>query len=494
MPIHKSDKFEKLLASFSTTRPDLGDSWRQFVAVPNKRVNEDGKLIELPSISFWYREESDLGLDRVLQKIVEGLKDAGHEANIELAATMAAVFAHTNGTAASAVDRLNQIFLRVTTCDLNQFVLVRILDLPGYRFKVGPFSIGPFQPDRLACQSQKAGSNYFVRYEHQLRQMPFSIEREFRPVKVVFWHRLVGNKELWTPRTASSPDALMRAVDHYFAQVSALHFKRFFEELREVQEIPRALGSGWFDFQQVRDLLGSHEISVYLNIGGGDIGFVAPSSTLEGTVNLGGGHLGVPHTEEFLRMRFQFTGPTGCEIHQSLRTYCHFLALGVEHQDLGREAEGFLHHVIALDLLLGDKGASTESISTRCAALTHRALKKDYPNVVKNVKEIYNARSKYVHEGRTPEPRLSDLVETICREVAFCLFRLQREERNRESGFEERWLKDIDYLVAAIKANRPLAAEDLQRAGVWNERDVRYEDFISELKSPVATQAKRDAS
>ena len=480
MPIHKSDKFEKLLASFSVNRPVSGDSWREFVAVPKKRVNEDGKSVELPPISFWYREESDLGLDRVLQKIVEALEETGHEANLELAATVAAVFAHTNGTVGSAVERLNQIFLQVTTSDLNQFLLFPKLHLPSYRFKVGPFSIGPFQPDRLAYQSRKAGSDFFDRYEHHLRQMPFSIEREFRPVKVVFWHRMLWNKGSWTPRTASPPNALMQAVTHYFAQVSALHFKRFFEELREVQEIPMALGSNWFDLQRLRELLGVQDkISVYLNIGGEGVGFVAPSSILERTTNLSG-HLGVPFTEEFLRMRFQFTGPTHCEIHQSLRNYCHFLALGVEHQNLGREAEGFLHYVIALDLLLGDKGASTESISTRCAALTHRALKKDYYIVVKNVREIYDARSKYVHKGRNAEPRLSDLVKTICREVAFCLFRLQREQRSRENGFEERWLKDIDYLVAAIEANRPLAGEDLQRAGVWNESDVRYEDFIAE--------------
>src|SRR5437879_5998202 len=112
MPIPKSDKFKKLLASFSVNRPDLGDSWREFVAVHKELVNEDGKLIELPAISFWYREESDLSLERMLQKIVEDLEKAGHEMNLELAASVAAIFAYTKGTETSAAERFNQMFFR----------------------------------------------------------------------------------------------------------------------------------------------------------------------------------------------------------------------------------------------------------------------------------------------------------------------------------------------------------------------------------------------
>ena len=38
-----------------------------------------------------------------------------------------------------------------------------MLDLPDYRFRVGPFTVGPFQSDRLAYQSRRAGSDYYER-------------------------------------------------------------------------------------------------------------------------------------------------------------------------------------------------------------------------------------------------------------------------------------------------------------------------------------------
>src|SRR5262245_18290573 len=96
--------------------------------------------------------------------------------------------------------------------------------------------------------------------------------------------------------------------------------------------------------------------------------------------------------------------------------------------------------------------ASSASVAELCAVLTFRAIQSDYSTVFKEMHKIYNARSKYVHEGRTPEAAAYEQVERIAREVAFCLFRLQRDKGNRKAGFQTRWLNDIDYVAAAIDA------------------------------------------
>jgi hypothetical protein len=87
MPIPKSDKFESLLASLSVTRPDASDRWQEFVAAREEPVNLDGHWAAAPAISFWYREESDLRLERLLQKIAEELNEAGYPADEKIAAT-----------------------------------------------------------------------------------------------------------------------------------------------------------------------------------------------------------------------------------------------------------------------------------------------------------------------------------------------------------------------------------------------------------------------
>ena len=207
-------------------------------------------------------------------------------------------------------------------------------------------------------------------------------------------------------------------------------------------------------------------------------------------LNLGGGHLGMPFTEKYLYCHFGFEGFTDCEIHLSLQSFCHFLAMAAQHDSSGRAAEAFLHHVIALDLLLGDAGSSTNSVSTRSAALVFRALNQDYQVVVKDLLRIYNARSKYVHEGKQPDSSLLPMANNICGEVAFCLFRLQREINNRIAGFRDRWLKDLDFVIAATEAGRLVSDEDWRRVGVVLGDDVRYLAFTSELEQPLARPNK----
>jgi hypothetical protein len=495
MPLPKVEKFEQLLASISVTRPSPLDLWKEFVAVPKRQVNLDGRRSVTPSISFWYREQSDLGLDKLLGKIVSSLEEANHPANLQLAGIALAIYAYCGRSDGSAVDQFNLLFAEIVSGDLTQFVLLRDIDLPDYRFDVGPFSIGPFDPNGLAYRCNKSGSDFFPRYEQQIRRMPFSVERKFKPVPVVFWHRLVGCGPIewpeppkWPVRQGASFSVVTQAIDEYFAAISELQFKRFFEELRKVQEVPIALGSGWLELDSLTALLGSFEVSVFLNLGGQQIGFVCPRCNFDMSVNLGGANLGVPFTEKYLREHLLFESFGNFEVHRQLETFSHFLALGRLHESERRLAEGFLHHVIALDLLLGAAEASTASVSSRCAVLAHRAMGKTFEVLSKEVREIYSARSKYVHEGLPPKVELMPLVQELTREVTFCLLRLQRAEHARKAGFNARWKRDIDFVQAALEAQRPLADDDWRRIGAYLPGDPNYTDYSEELKFPAQSE------
>jgi hypothetical protein len=41
--------------------------WREFIAIPEHTVNQDGRLLHRPVITFWYRGEGDLTIE-ALQK------------------------------------------------------------------------------------------------------------------------------------------------------------------------------------------------------------------------------------------------------------------------------------------------------------------------------------------------------------------------------------------------------------------------------------------
>jgi hypothetical protein len=401
MPLPQSENFEALLASFAPERPSEGAGWEEFIAVPERGAfTQDGGRFVLPAISFWYRAEGDLSMEALQKKVASELAHHGHASNSGVAAAVLAMFAFAKKSPSSVVQQFNE-GLRVTTADLNQFFIFPSIAPVDYRFDVGPFTIGALNTERLAYQSKKAGSDFFERYQKSLRQLSLSFERRFRPIEVIDWRDVA--QSTWPPSSASAGEAMPRIVDAYFDQLAALHFREFFAELEGLQELPIALGSGWFNLQRMQEFLRAQWVSVFLNIGDKRSGFVSPQAMLSMGVDLGGGHLGIPFTKQYLRKHFNLENFQTAEIHQSLRAFCHFLAKAVRHDDEGRHGEAFLHYIIALDLLLGDTGESSATVSSRSTVLTFGALKQNYATLLKEIKKAYDARSKYVHEGRQPD-------------------------------------------------------------------------------------------
>lgn len=324
------------------------------------------------------------------------------------------------------MEHFNLLFERVVTASLNQYIVFSAPPPAEFHFNVGDFTVDKFNSQRLAYQCRKAGSDFFDRFEKDLRQLPLSIERKHFPVKTIHWNALASLKHGWSIKTTEHIDAMTRLKDHFYALLSAIYLEDFFRQMRLAQEVGMALGSDWFDPEPLTRMVGAQFISVFLDIGGDKWGYVSGGGVGALGFQLGGTHLGMPATEKMLREQFNFEGFENYEIHQTIKTFCHFLALAESHHVERRHAEGFLHHVIALDLLLGEKNALTQNVSKRSAVLTYQARNKSFTDAVAESEAIYEARSKYVHAGKEPEEKLWDVVRSICLEVVFCLFLSRR--------------------------------------------------------------------
>ena len=483
MPLPNSPVFEYFLESLRIERPEDLDEWAEFIAVRPEIVNEDGRIQTRGAIHLWYPKTSTLSMDGFLRKLVSELERLGHPANAEIASIILSLFTLASKRDGSRIDQFNALFQKIVSADLNQYLLFSLPSMEGFEFEIGPFKVGPFSHDRLAYQSGKAGSDFHIRYQDALSRPRLSVERESTPVKVILWQDLLSPLGAWLPLNETAGAVAFEVADRYFQLISGVYLNQFLDELAAAQEIPRALGSGWFDPRELNAISGRSLISIYLNFPGKWPGFVCPA-LLAPTLNLGGAHLGIPATRRVLRDCFDFQAPTESEIHQSLRSYCHFLALAESHHQAGRHAEGFLHHVIALDLLLGDKLSTTQAVTRRSAVLHHRPRGKKFPEAVQESKDLYDARSKYVHEGRLPSDVVWDITRSICREVAFCLLRLQRVEEKRTGPFRDQWLREIDLVEATINAGREPATADLENIGVGLEDNLGPKDLELILQSP----------
>jgi hypothetical protein len=266
--------------------------------------------------------------------------------------------------------------------------------------------------------------------------------------------------------------------------LSRIYFEDFFQTLNNEQEIAMALGSGWFDSTSLAQLTRTHWVSVFLNMAGENRGFVSPAEVGFISVNLGGAHIGIPTTADALKKHFGLVSLTNSEIDQLIRSFCHFLALSVKHNHQNRSSEGFLHSVIGVDLLLGEKLESSKTIVRRSAVLSYFPRNRPFAQAVRDCDMIYDARSKYVHAGQIPDVSLFDLSIRVCREIVFCLLRLRRNSEAHRSGFRERWVREIDLIAAMCEAGRPPSTDDLSRIGVGLEGEYGLERLQKDLLTP----------
>jgi hypothetical protein len=88
-----------------------------------------------------------------------------------------------------------------------------------------------------------------------------------------------------------------------------------------------------------------------------------------------------------------------------------------------------------------------------------------------------------VHKGTSPPEDLIQEISGYCGEIAFCLLRLQNDESKRDGDFLEKWLQEIDVVVALCQANQEIEDVRCATIGAWTEGLVRHRDFFSKLKT-----------
>jgi len=132
---------------------------------------------------------------------------------------------------------------------------------------------------------------------------------------------------------------------------------------------------------------------------------------------------------------------------------------------MGKENEGFLRFVIALELLLSDRYAIGASVTRRAAVLTHRGESEPFEARLRSITRLYERRSRFVHQGEpVPVDALTEAT-TLCEEVAYCLLRLAKAGSAAEWS-AEKWQKELDFVASAWEAGKEVQPTDLERLGL----------------------------
>lgn len=412
-----------------------------------------------PPTYFWYRPTGGMTIESLIVRVGRELERIGHVSEEAVVRVLLALIAHKGGHGSSAARQLNALLTEVTESQVMQFY---VFPGPGaVDIQVGSFRIAPLDAQKLAYWSQRSGSDYFQLWGDQLKGR-VAIERAPFPSRVLPLNeaaRLLG-------RATKGPE-VERLIVQYFSAVARAEVPGFWDALVQQQDLFVACGAPFVPEEPLKLIPGCDIVTIFARIGDSGRGWVAPDTMGPIMLELGFSVSEHRRVEAKLRKDFRLLGTETGPMHEMVRTYVRFLARAWRYQAAKQPDEALLHAVIALELLLVDESQQISAVLQRRAALlSHRTLGRDYVATKKMVGAVYDARSRYVHEGLSS--RADDLADArrVCEAVLYCLFRVHSSPSPTDQDARHDWLRHIDLAASHLEAGQVPSPELLTRLGI----------------------------
>ncbi len=393
------------------------------------------------------------------KRVEEALNSEGHVAGPRVAQALVFPMAYIRTNSCSPVARLNFILEKISDFTLSQYQVYKVPAPADYQYRMGKFYIGRLRSEKLRYRCRRACSDYYELYGAAL-EGKYSVEREFKPVRALDWISFI--KDVVRGAKITDADCFQAAVLCYYESLAEVLFENMLEELVEEQNLPAALdGPVMFEergrFSEAeKNIIGFVRISVFWRRTNG-AGYVVPIRASANIIfDLCAAHIRIPAILKEVEEQYQLASLGHTALHETIRVYARFMVKARMRAFNKQVDDAFLHYVICLDLLFGKAGNLNQSIASRAAVATFQHFSRSYADQVKQVSELYDIRSKYVHRGEHIDEAKLQQVEQICKEVLRCLLRLNRNARHDDETLVEDWIKKLDHLSTGIQASEPV--------------------------------------
>lgn len=469
--IQSNPEINDLLNTLTLDKPDREENYKSIVAVNSQILTGlDKNRRELPlkysaKYTIWYKP-GILPIEGVIRIIQKGLAKIGHVDSEEIVLGLLSLYILYRDKSITPVKSLNNLLNRLVDTEVHLFYLFprSVQNIALVRFKLNNFDIRELNEHHFKRWCKRAGSDYYDRYKDNLRGR-ICIHRLLQNVHIVNWH-IFREKEY--PPNARQEKMFGELYENYLERIQHHLFEQFYDDLLEEQHVLLAIGASYFNEQQLRLLSGHDHVAIFIAMDnqervGGVISYKVSEKLV--TIRMGGVVQSIPKHTKILQEEYGYTPSKVTPFHNVIREFSRYISIGIRHEITGNKNEAFLSMIIALDLLFGDSGQSIHSVSSRAAIVVHRRLGMTFEAQKAQLKNLYDERSKYVHEGKMVKTDSFDIAKKICQEVLFCLLRLQRDVTTSPPGVKE-WLKNLDFLITAIIAGKEQSDSEYQENGI----------------------------
>lgn len=465
MAIPNTPEFVEIISSLTRLNPNSFEFASIIISEEIIARTADGKAYKRSPVKLWYKRGSRIKIDSLIQKINSELKNINHITGNQIASAILLLNTYSNDE--SKLNALNNLISSHASSEVSQYYILQNAATDYFApVSFGDFELSNLDAKRFAYKCQKTGSDYYELYGAELADKPCLARKRFSAI-IINFHEVIQGISL-----NKQHDYIDKCL-LYFESVSNSFFEKFWNDFSEQQDVQISAGLGVIHERYFKERAGSQTISIFLKIPvhGKNNGYVVPLQI--GTFQLS-------MTKDFasnitklrtsLKEEYFYDNNRDEEIIQTFKIFSKFVAKAYRYLDDKKADEGFLHFIIALDLVFGDKNESTQTVSKRTALLTYSDSKTDYFNHKKKINEMYDLRSKYVHQGISVANSIIDETKNICLVVFYSILRVNKYWVNKEESFTiDLWKKKIDLACSSLEAGVELQTSLKSEIGIADE-------------------------
>jgi hypothetical protein len=355
---------------------------------------------------------------------------------------------------------LTNLLDNFTTAELKQYQIFVHKSPSDEPVRIGRYVLNTLDANGLARDCIDAGSDYAHLYLSDLRGR-LALTRNPEIVKVPDFGLFYEEMKSVSSETQERWHRILLVL---FEEMSFRSWDEFWREFDDEQSLLLAAGHPGYPADGLRNHPFAARVACFLHIGKFDAGFVVPFSGDTLHVLWPYRHL-VNDGVAALQRALGQESIVPSDLPPAVASYSRFLARAKRHEEAGLMDDAFLHHIIALDLLLGDSRGSTAAVSGRAGVLVSAGDLKLFEDTAKLVKRLYQDRSAFVHSGKaTPKGALAE-ARGITSPILMALLRASKRSLCQPKGIDN-YLKLLDHCKTTMELGRALSPADLEDCGL----------------------------
>jgi hypothetical protein len=417
----------------------------------------NGGLTVFPALYLHFYETGKIGISVLIRKFCESWQGTEHPSSTRLAELAIAVFTVLKSGYPDSLAFFNQLLKSTVDVDVSHFALFPVKSEEGKPAEFSGFRFGAVRDLALEYRSTRANSNYYQLHGGSLGQNLGLESPIYKRAVVSFLD------PAWqSPSPSVAMDSRFREVLLcYYYQLSLIYFERMWQDLDDKQSIGVAGGIEAFNVPSLKTALGLASVTIYLNQTKHRWdGYVVPYQKSEYIINSWTGYPDILQNLESFQAGLKF--PLSPTLSQVAR-------YGVRARRAASNSdwsEALLSFTIALEMLFSEKNQTSQAVSRRFAVAISGSTPLLFADYRKEILSLYDARSKYVHAGITPNQKSVESMTCLFEKALSVLIRLEKMcVLSDEQSFND-WIKILDWIATGYEASQVPTARILEEAGL----------------------------